>query len=130
MNARIVALAVIPGLCLTALADTTADITVRRAPYVVSTVSSKSEKEWTTCKYCGTKISYERTYKWDVYNHKWIETTESVPEVCRSCKPKDKAKQKLDREEARLDREIEYYETKQRIEDKEKKLRRLRKATR
>lgn len=115
--------------CSAAFADS-ADLTIRRAPYVVSTVSSKTEKDWATCKYCGSKTSYERTYKWDVYNHKWVETTENVPEVCRSCKPKEKAQQKLDREEAKLDREIEYYETKQRIDQKEKKLLRLRKATR
>jgi len=107
---------------LSAVAETT-DLTIRYAPYVVPSVSSKSEKAWAECKYCGKKVSYERTYKWDVYNHKWVETTEEVPEACRSCKSKDKA-------QAKLDRDIEYYETKQRINDKESKLRRLRKQTR
>jgi len=125
---RIVAIALLP---LAVLADTpAADITVRRAPYVVSTVSSKSESAWATCKYCGSKISYERTYKWDVYDHKWVETTEAVPEVCRKCKPKETQQAKLDREEARLDREIKILETKQRIDEKERQLRRLRKVTR
>jgi len=113
-----------------AFAETTADLTVRHAPYVVSTVSTKSKKAWAECKYCGKKVGYERTYKWDVYNHKWIETTEEVPETCRSCKGKDKAQAKLGREEAKLDRDIEYLETKQRIDEKEKKLQRLRKTTR
>lgn len=117
-------------LAVPAVAETTADITVRRAPYVVSSVSSKKEKAWATCKYCGSKISYERTYDWDVYNHKWVEKTSEVPETCRLCKSKDKAQAKLDRAEAKLDRDIEYLETKQRIDDKERKLRRLRKQTR
>jgi len=108
----------------------TTDLTVRRAPYVVSTVSSKSEKAWTECKYCGSKVGYERTYKWDVYNHKWIETTGEAPETCRSCKSKDKDQAKLDRKEAELDRDIEYLKTKQRIDAKEKKLQRLRKQAR
>jgi len=111
------------------MAETT-DLTIRTAPYVVSTVSSKSEKAWAQCKYCGKKVGYERTYKWDVYNKEWVETTKEVPEVCRSCKSKDKAQEKLDREEAKLDREIECLETKQRIDAKEAKLRRLRKQTR
>lgn len=129
MKLRILIRLFFPCAILCVRAETT-DLTIRRAPYVVSTVSSKSEKAWATCKYCGKKVSYERTYKWDVYNHKWIETTAEVPEVCRSCKGKDKAQSKLDREEAKLDREIEYYETKQRIDAKEKKLRQLRKTTR
>jgi len=116
-------------LSLSAVAETT-DLTIRYAPYVVSTVSSKSEKAWAECKYCGKKVSYERTYKWDVYNKEWVETTKEVPETCRSCKSKDKAQQKLDRKENSLDRDIEYYETKKRIEDKESQLRRLRKQTR
>jgi len=116
-------------LWLPAVADTT-DLTIRHAPYVVSTVSSKSENAWAECRYCGRKIRYERTYRWDVYNKEWVETTKEVPDVCRSCKTRDRAQQKLDREEAKLDRDIEYLETKQRIEDKEAKLRRLRKQTR
>lgn len=125
---RILALSLLL-LAVPAVAETT-DLTIRHAPYVVSTVSSKSEKAWAECKYCGKKVSYERTYKWDVYNHKWVETTAEVPETCRSCKSKDKGQSKLDREEAKLDRDIEYLETKQRIDAKEQKLRRLRKQTR
>lgn len=117
-------------VCASAVAETTADITVRHAPYVVSTVSSKTEKDRTKCRYCGSAISFDRTYKWDVYNRKWVETTGDVPDTCRLCKSRDKDRQKLDRKEARLDREIEYYETKQRVDEKEKRLRRLRKTTR
>jgi len=121
---------IVPFLPAVVFAETTADLTIRHAPYVVSTVSTKSEKAWADCKYCGSRISYDRTYKWDVYNHKWVETTEVVPNCCRSCKSKDKAQAKLDREEAKLDRDIEYYETKQRIDEKEKQLQHLRKTTR
>jgi len=120
------AIALLP---LAAVAETT-DLTIREAPYVVSTVSSKSEKAWAECRYCGKKIRYERTYKWDVYGKEWVETTKEVPDTCRSCQSKDKAQQKLDREEAALYRNIEYLKTKQRIEMKEAEYRRLRKLTR
>jgi len=123
------AVAVILLLSVSVRAEST-DLTIRHAPYVVSTVSSKSENAWAECRYCGGKVRYERTYRWDVYNKEWVETTKSVPDTCRSCKSKDAAQRKLDREEAKLDRDIEYLETKQRIEAKEAKLRRLRKQTR
>jgi len=128
MKARFAVLVFLAGVAC-CKAETT-DLTVRHAPYVVSTNSSKTEKDWTKCRYCGSKISYERKYKWDVYNSKWIETTAEVPEACRLCKSKDRAQEKLDREEAKLDREIERLETKQRIESKERRLRQLRKQTR
>jgi len=107
-----------------------ADLTIRYAPHVVSTVSSKSEKAWAKCRYCGKKVGYERTFRWDVYNKEWIETTKEVPESCRSCSSKDAAQEKLDREEAKLDRDIKYVKTKQRISQKEATLQRLRKETR
>ena len=106
------------------------DVTVRHAPYVISSVSSKSEHGWAECKYCGSKISYTRTYRWDVYNHVWIETTQEVPTTCRKCKGLDKDKKKLDREEAALDRKIEYEQTKRRIDRKKNTLKRLRQQNR
>lgn len=128
MKANLAVVAFFAGIVCCEAGST--DFTIRRAPYVVTTNSSKSEKDWAKCRYCGSKISYERKYKWDVYNREWVETTSEVPEVCRSCKSKERAQEKLDREEAKLDRDIRQLETKQRISAKERKLRQLRKQTR
>lgn len=108
------------------------DVTVRRAPYVISSVSTKSEKAWAPCKFCGSKTSYERTYKWDVYNHVWCETTSasSVPDVCRKCRVRVRDQEKLDRRERELDSKIEYQETKSRIRQKQERLRQLRQESR
>lgn len=105
-------------------------ITVRHAPYVVSSVSSKTEIGHAPCKYCGTWIRYDRTYKWDVYNHVWNETTRNVPDTCRKCATGDRSQEKLNRRERELDRKIEYLEAKKRIESKERQVQRLRKMSR
>jgi len=106
------------------------DLTIRYAPYVVSSVSSKSEHAWVSCRYCGKKVGYERTYRWDVYDKVWCETTKEVPDVCRACKSKDKTRERLDREESKLDREIACLETKARVDEKRERLRQLRAQTR
>lgn len=108
------------------------DVTVRHAPYVVSTVSSKSEKAWAACTYCGSKTSYDRTYRWDPYNHKWIENTDpdKVPNVCRKCRAKVRDQEKLDMRERDLDRKIRYESTKARIRQKSDYLKDLRNANR
>jgi len=108
------------------------DVTVRHAPYVVSSVSSKSEKAWAACTYCGSKTSYDRTYRWDPYNHKWIENTDpdKIPNVCRKCRPKLRDQEKLDQRERELDRKIKYESSKARIKQKSDYLRDLRNANR
>lgn len=108
------------------------NVTVRRAPYVVPSVSTRSERGSAPCKYCNSSIRYDRKYKWDVDAHEWVETTDpaSIPEVCRTCRQKEKDQEKLNKEERRLDRDIEYQQTKGRIDKKRSTLRRLRKANR
>jgi len=96
---------------------------VVREPRQVSSVSSKTEKGWTSCKWCASKISYDRTYKWDPYDKEWIETTKTVPDTCRKCKSKDKELEKLRREEANLDRNLELKKTKKRVAEKREQLR-------
>ena len=117
------------AFCLVAKGENTT-VTVRRQPYVVSEVSSKSEIDHAPCKYCGSSIRYERTYRRDPYTHEWKETTEKVPDTCRKCQSKEKAQEKLDREERQLDQKIDYLKTKQRIDSKKKRLSRLRQSTR
>jgi len=116
---------------LAVMADTV-DLTVRRAPYNVGSASSKSEKAWCPCRFCGSKTSYERKYKWDYDNHVWIETTKSedVPDVCRKCRQLVKDQEKLDRKERKLDQQIETQRTRLRIKDKKQELQSLRKEAR
>ena len=92
-------------------------------PRLVTTCSSKSEKDWAPCTWCGSKTSYERTYKWDVYNREWIETTKSVPELCRKCQSKQKSRDRLAREEASLDRKLEEKAARVRVAQKRQLLR-------
>lgn len=108
------------------------NVTIRRAPYDVSNVSSKSEIAHKPCQYCGSSVSYERKYRWDTVRHDWVETTkaENVPSACRKCRQKEKDKARLDQRENELDRKIEYEKTKSRISSKERKLQRLRNANR
>ena len=108
------------------------NVTIRRAPYDVPNVSSKSEIAHKPCQYCGSSVSYERKYRWDTVRHEWIETTDAskVPTTCRKCRQKEKDKAKLDQRENELDRKIEYEKTKSRISSKERKLQRLRNANR
>ena len=108
------------------------NVTIRRAPYVVPSVSTRSDRGSTPCKYCNATMRYDRKYKWDVDKHEWVETTDpaTVPEVCKKCLQKEKDKEKLDKEERRLDRDIEYQQTKGRIDRKRSTLKRLRKANR
>ena len=115
---------------LTAAGDV--NVTIRRAPYDVPNVSSKTERATTLCQYCGSKIKYDRKYRWDTVKHEWYETTDAatVPTACRKCKQKGKDEAKLDRKENELDRKIKYEKTKARIASKEKKLQRLRNANR
>lgn len=113
-------------------ADQNVNVTIRRAPYDVPNVSSKTERATTLCKYCGSKIKYDRKYRWDTVKHEWHETTDrsAVPTACSKCKQKEKDKTKLDQKENELDRKIEVEKTKSRISSKEKKLQRLRNANR
>ena len=115
-----------------AMAAEDVNVTIRRAPYDVPNVSSKSEIAHKPCEFCGSSVSYERKYRWDTVRHEWIETTraENVPSACRKCRQKEKDKAKLDRRENELDRRIEYEKTKSRISAKEKQLKRLRNANR
>ena len=115
-----------------AMAAEDVNVTIRRAPYDVPNVSSKSEIAHKPCDFCGSSVSYERKYRWDTVRHEWIETTkpENVPSACRKCKQKEKGKVKLDQRENELDRRIEFEKTKSRISSKERKLERLRNANR
>lgn len=114
------------------LGDSAVNVTIRRAPYVVPSVSTRSDRGSTPCKYCNATMRYDRKYKWDVDKHEWVETTDpaTIPEVCKTCLQKEKYKEKLDKEERRLDRDIEYQQTKGRIDKKRSTLKRLRKANR
>jgi len=98
-------------------------IRVVHEPRQVSSVSSKTEHGWATCRWCAKKVSYDRTYKWDPYAKEWIETTKKIPDTCQKCKSKDKELEKLRREEANLDRKIELKETKKRVAEKRQQLR-------
>ena len=117
---------------LSALAERNVNLTVRRAPYDVSNVSSKSEIAHKPCQNCGSGISYERKYRWNTVRHEWIETTKAseVPTICRKCELKAKAQKNLDTRERELDRKIKYEKTKSRLTSKEKTLNRLRNANR
>jgi len=89
----------------------------------VSSVSSKTEKAWTTCNWCAGKVSYERKYKWDPYDNEWVETTTDVPTLCRKCKSKKADQDKLRREEANLDRKLEQKEATKRVSEKRARVR-------
>ena len=108
------------------------NVTIRRAPYDVPSVSTRSDRGSVPCKYCDATIRYDRKSKWDVANHEWVEVTDpaKVPQVCKKCRQKEKDQERLDKEERRLDRDIEYQQTRGRIDQKRTTLRRLRKATR
>lgn len=108
------------------------DVTIRRAPYVISSVSTKSEHAWAKCKYCGSKISYERTYRWNVYQHVWEETTkfDSIPTVCRKCQSLPREQAKLDQKERKLDAKIDIQRSRLRIKSKERELQELRQNAR
>ena len=112
--------------------DGNVNVTIRHAPYDVPNVSSKSERATVRCQYCGSKVKYDRKYRWDAVKHEWILTTkpEDVPSACRKCQQKESEKEKLDRRENELDRKIEVEKTKSRVSSKEKKLKRLRNANR
>jgi len=73
--------------CCMALADGSV-VHVVEEPRLVPSVSSKTETGWTNCCWCGCRIKYIRTFKWDPYERKWIETTEYVPELCKKCQHK------------------------------------------
>ena len=124
--------AFIMTLAFLATAAEDVNVTIRRAPYDVPNVSSKSEIAHKPCQYCGSSVSYERKYRWDTVRHEWIETTDAskVPTTCRKCRQKEKAQEKLDQRERELDRRIEVEKTKSRISSKERKLKRLRNANR
>lgn len=92
-------------------------------PRLVPMVSSKTEKAWTRCVRCDSRVSYERTYRRDPYRSAWVETTKSVPSFCRSCADKQKQIEKLQREEANLDRKIAERELKARVAAKRQYLR-------
>lgn len=108
------------------------NVTIRHAPYDVPNVSSKTERATVLCKYCGSKVKYDRKYRWDAVKHEWIETTDAstVPTSCRKCRREEKDSEKLEREENELDRRIEVEKTKSRISSKKNKLQRLRNANR
>ena len=108
------------------------DVTIRRAPYDVVSVRHKTERGDAPCKYCSSTIRYDRTFKWDSDKHEWVETTKKsdIPTVCRQCQLAEKAQEKLNKQERRLDRGIEYQETKGRIEKKKGLLDRLRRSNR
>lgn len=120
------------GIVAAAYAQENVNVTIRRAPYDVPNVSSKSEIAHKPCDFCGSSVSYRRKYRWDTVRHEWIEETraEDVPSACRKCRQKEKDKEKLDQRENDLDRRIEYEKTKSRISSKERKLKRLRNANR
>ena len=96
---------------------------VVREPRLVPMVSSKTEKAWTRCTLCDSRVSYERTYRRDPYQSAWVETTKAVPAYCRSCAEKQKRVEKLRREEANLDRKIAERELKARVAAKRQYLR-------
>lgn len=105
------------------------DVTIRHAPYVVHSVTSKSEFGHAPCKYCGATISYERKFKRKANSSEWVETSQA-PTVCRKCEKKLKDQEKLDRQERDLDRKIDYERSKQRISAKKETLQNLRKSNR
>ena len=112
--------------------DNNVNVTIRHAPYDVPNVSSKTERATVPCQYCGSKVRYDRKYRWDAVKHEWIETTDAstVPTSCRKCRRDEKDSEKLEREENELDRRIEVEKTKSRISSKKNKLQRLRNANR
>ena len=128
---RVVAILAVP-FAFAATAAEDVNVTIRRAPYDVPNVSSKTERATVLCQYCGSKVKYDRKYRWDTVKHEWYETTDpsTVPTACRTCKRKGKDKVKLDQRENELDRKIEVEKTKSRISSKERKLQRLRNANR
>lgn len=112
-------LTLLVGLCASAQGR----VHVVREPRLVPMVSSKTEKAWTRCRICDSRVSYERTYRRDPYASAWVETTKSVPAYCRTCASKQKQVEKLRREEVNLDRKIEERELKARVAAKRQYLR-------
>ena len=108
------------------------NVTIRHAPYDVVSVRHKTERGDAPCKYCSSTIRYDRTFKWDSDKHEWVETTDKskIPDVCRNCQRAEKEQEKLNKQERRLDRDIERQETKGRIEKKKGILGRLRRSNR
>jgi len=92
-------------------------------PRLVPSVSSKTEGAWSSCRWCGGKVRYSRTYRWDPYGREWIETTKDVPTTCRKCKSKDKSVERVCREEAVLDRKLALKGEKARVAEKRQQLR-------
>jgi len=92
-------------------------------PQQVPTCSSKTETSISACQWCGSRMICERTYKWDVYEREWIETTKPSAELCRKCKAEQKEREKLARKEAELDRKLDTKATKDRIAEKRQLLR-------
>lgn len=95
-------------------------------PRLVTTCSTKTERDTAKCTWCGSKIRYDRTYEWDVYRGRWNETTSTVPSLCRKCGGKNEDRQKLARKEAEIDRKIDTVRAQQRIKEKETLYRQLR----
>lgn len=120
------------AVAVAAQAQEAVNVTIRHAPYDVPNVSSKTERATVLCQYCGSKVKYDRKYRWDTVKHEWYETTkaENVPSACSKCRRKEKDKEKLDQKENELDRKIEIEKKKSRISSKERKLQRLRNANR
>ncbi len=107
-------------------------VTMRHAPYDVVSVRHKTERGDAPCKYCSSTIRYDRKFEWNSDTHEWVETTDKskIPDVCRNCQQAEKAQEKLNKRERCLDRDINYQETKGRIEKKKGILNRLRRSNR
>lgn len=109
-----------PIVFLAGMAFAEHDRTVRLVlePRRIYQVSSKTEGAWSSCRYCQSKVRYDRTWRRDMTNGAWIETTPSVPDVCRSCKQKERELDRYAAEEARLDLKLAKKDAKARIRAK------------
>ena len=87
-------------------------------PRRVYQVSSKTEGAWSTCRYCQSKVRYERTWRRDMTSGAWIETTARIPDVCRSCERKERELDRYAAEEARLDLKLAKKDAKARLRAK------------
>lgn len=91
-------------------------------PNRIYQVSSKTERAWSTCRMCQAKVRYTRTWRRNMSDGSWIETTSSVPVHCRDCEHKVRELDKYAAEEARLDLKLAKKDAKERIRAKRRLL--------
>lgn len=123
MNLKhLIALLILSGACCLSAGPRPEPHRIVFEPNRTYQVSSKSEGAWSNCRYCQSKVHYTRTWRRNMSDGSWIETTGSVPVHCRDCAKKVKELDKYAAEEARLDLKLAKEDAKLRIREKRRLL--------